>query len=77
MSTKPLSRAREDIEELRAYGYTVRSFTPWHYRVSHPDYAFSFDLWPSQRKYRMHDGNGKATHYRDILDIHDAFLDKS
>lgn len=75
MSTKPLTRAREDMEELDAYGYDIRQFSPFHFRVSHPDYSFAFDFWPSQKKYRRSDIWGKARHYKSILEIHDAFLD--
>ena len=50
-STKnKINASVSDFEEVRALGYEIYSFQPWHYRVSHPDYETKVDVWPTTRK---------------------------
>lgn len=73
---RPARFVREEIEELIAYGYTVKQFSPYHWRVSHPDYEMKIELWPTARKFAINrDGQiGYSREYRDIIkEVHGAF----
>jgi len=45
-----IEASQADFEEVRALGYEIYSFQPWHYRISHPDYETKVDVWPTTRK---------------------------
>lgn len=65
---KNLKDARADREELEAYGYTVHSFTEWHWRVSnHPDYTLEVDVWPTTKKV-MNRQTWQTQKYKSLLD---------
>lgn len=61
-----ISEAQPDFEELRARGYRIHQFLPWHYRVTHEDYETEIDVWPTTRKL-CNRFAGPAWVYRDMV----------
>lgn len=45
-----LRDAAEDFENLRAEGYEIQEFTPWHFRISMEEFDIAVDVWPTQMK---------------------------
>lgn len=59
-----IKKSIPDFEELRAYGYLIHQFKPWHYRISHEDYETQVDVWPTVKKFWIVDSFNSATIYK-------------
>ena len=44
------SQTEEDLEELEAWGYIIKRYTPYHIRIVEPEMRFEIDVWPTKRK---------------------------
>lgn len=60
---KKIQESQPDFDELRALGYSIHEFQPWHYRISHEDYDIQVDVWPTSRKIWEVDSYKKASVY--------------
>jgi len=67
-----------DFDEVRALGYEIHKFEPWHYRISHPDYETKVDVWPTTQKLWKCDSRYTDTYLLGELPkkIEDIFADE-
>lgn len=63
----PTNSYQGDIDELKALGYEIQTFTQYHHRISKEGYATEVDIWPTNQKYWVKGSLDKSTVYDSLL----------
>lgn len=70
----------EGAGELIGAGYHIHEYTPYHFRITKPDYDVHIDLWPTKRKMMRVGGNGcdyGGVQYSDLYQTITKFFRKN